>query len=171
MKFIANVDDNWGIGRGGRLLVRISEDQKFFKRTTMGHVVILGRKTLEEFPGGRPLAGRTNIILSSNREYEVDGAVVVHSFDELFDELEKYDTDDVYVIGGQSVYRELIPYCDTGIITRTEGSYDADAHIVNLDEDPDWYVADETWGEDLSRYRFRFVTYRRKSKCTGDGNI
>lgn len=83
MKFIAAVDKNWAIGNKGRLLVRISEDQKNFRNETMGHVVVLGRKTLEEFPGGRPLKGRTNIILSGNPEYTVDGAVVVHSLDEL----------------------------------------------------------------------------------------
>ena len=81
MKFIAAVDSKWGIGKNGRLLIRISEDQRNFRETTMGHVVVLGRKTLEEFPGGRPLKGRTNIILSRNRDYSVDGAVVVHSLD------------------------------------------------------------------------------------------
>ena len=115
MKFIAAVDKNWAIGNNGRLLVRISEDQKNFRNETMGHVVVLGRKTLEEFPGGRPLKGRTNIILSGNPEYTVDGAVVVHSLDELFVELKKYDSDDIYVIGGQTVYDALIPYCDTGL--------------------------------------------------------
>lgn len=161
MKFIAAVDKNWAIGNKGKLLVRISEDQKNFRNETMGHVVVLGRKTLEEFPGGRPLKGRTNIILSNNPEYAVEGAVIVHSLDELFTELEKYDTDDVYIIGGQTVYDALIPYCDTGIITKIEKEFEADAFIPNLDEISDWGVTDSRPGEDQSQYNFAFVTYKK----------
>ena len=161
MKFIAAVDKNWAIGNKGRLLVRISEDQKNFRNETMGHVVVLGRKTLEEFPGGRPLKGRTNIILSGNPEYTVDGAVVVHSLDELFVELKKYDSDDIYVIGGQTVYDALIPYCDTGIITKINEEFDADAYIPNLDKISGWEVADNRPGDDLSQYDFSFVTYKK----------
>lgn len=161
MKFIAAVDKNWAIGNKGRLLVRISEDQKNFRNETMGHVVVLGRKTLEEFPGGRPLKGRTNIILSGNPEYTVDGAVVVHSLDELFVELRKYDSDDIYVIGGQTVYDALIPYCDTGIITKINEEFDADAYIPNLDKISGWKVADSRSGDDLSQYDFTFVTYKK----------
>ncbi len=161
MKFIAAVDKNWAIGNKGRLLVRISEDQKNFRNETMGHVVVLGRKTLEEFPGGRPLKGRKNIILSGNPEYTVDGAVVVHSLDELFVELRKYDSDDIYVIGGQTVYDALIPYCDTGIITKINEEFDADAYIPNLDKIPGWGVADSRPGDDLSQYDFTFVTYKK----------
>lgn len=161
MKFIAAVDKNWAIGNKGKLLVRISEDQKNFRNETMGHVVVLGRKTLEEFPGGRPLKGRTNIILSSNPEYAVEGAVIVHSLDELFTELEKYDTDDVYVIGGQTVYDALIPYCDTGIITKIDEEFEADAFVPNLDEISDWSVTDSRPGEDQSQYNFAFVTYKK----------
>lgn len=161
MKFIAAVDKNWAIGNKGRLLVRISEDQKNFRNETMGHVVVLGRKTLEEFPGGRPLKGRTNIILSGNPEYTVDGAVVVNSLDELFVELKKYDSDDIYVIGGQTVYDALIPYCDTGIITKINEEFDADAYIPNLDKISGWEVADRRSGDDLSQYDFTFVTYKK----------
>lgn len=161
MKFIAAVDKNWAIGNKGRLLVRISEDQKNFRNETMGHVVVLGRKTLEEFPGGRPLKGRTNIILSGNPEYTVDGAVVVHSLDELFVELKKYDSDDIYVIGGQTVYDALIPYCDTGIITKINEEFDADAYIPNLDKISGWEVVDSRSGDDLSQYDFTFVTYKK----------
>ena len=164
MKFIAAADRKWGIGNNGKLLVRISEDQKFFRQTTMGHVVVLGRKTLEEFPGGRPLKGRTNIILSRNKNYKVEGAVIVHSIDELFEELKKFDTDDVYIIGGQTVYDALIPYCDTGIITRIDREYEADARITDLDADPDWYVSEERAGEDQSEIQFTFVTYKKDKK-------
>lgn len=160
MKFIAAVDKNWAIGNKGRLLIRISEDQRNFRQTTMGHVVVLGRKTLEEFPGGRPLKGRSNIILSRNPEYTVEDAVVVHSMDELFAELAKYDTDDIFVIGGQTIYDELIPYCDEAVITKIDREFEADAFIPDLDKMDNWNVTDERPGEDVSEVNFTFVTYK-----------
>ena len=160
IKFIAAVDKNWAIGNKGRLLIRISEDQRNFRQTTMGHVVVLGRKTLEEFPGGRPLKGRANIILSRNPEYAVEDAVVVHSMNELFTELAKYDTDDIFVIGGQTIYDELIPYCDEAVITKIDREFEADAFISNLDKLDNWDVTDERPGEDVSEVNFTFVTYK-----------
>lgn len=162
MKFIAAVDKNWAIGNKGRLLARISEDQKNFRKETMGHVVVLGRKTLEEFPGGKPLKGRKNIILSRNSEYSVPDAVVVHSIDELFKEIAGYESDDVYVIGGQTVYDVLIPYCDEGIVTKIDKAYDADAFIKNLDSMDNWYIEDERPGMDTEEINFTFVTYKNK---------
>lgn len=163
MKFIAAVDSNWAIGNKGHLLVRISEDQKNFKNETMGHVVVLGRKTIEEFPGGRPLKGRTNIVLSTNMEYTVPEAIVVHSLDELFDVLSGYESDDVYVIGGQTVYDALIPYCDTGIVTKIDGSYEADAFIPNLDLQDNWTIEDERLGSEKNDIHITFVTYKNDS--------
>lgn len=163
MKFIAAVDSNWAIGNKGKLLFRISEDQRFFRQTTMGHVVVLGRKTLEEFPGGRPLKGRANIILSTDANYKVDNAEVVHSISELFDMLSGYDTDDIFVIGGQSVYRELIPYCDTAYITKIQSECEADAYIQNLDEDTNWSVTEERHGEECGEVQYTFATYNNSS--------
>lgn len=163
MKFIAAVDSKWGIGKNGRLLIRISEDQRNFRETTMGHVVVLGRKTLEEFPGGRPLKGRTNIILSRNIDYSVDGAVVVHSLDELFERLSHYDSDDIFIIGGQMVYDALIPYCDTAIITKIGRDFEADAHIMDLDKAPEWVAVHEREGENQEEVNFTFVTYKNSS--------
>lgn len=156
MKLIAAVDENWGIGYKGKLLARISEDQKHFKNTTMGHVVVLGRKTLEEFPHAKPLVGRTNIILSRDENYTVDGAAVVHSLEELKHVLSRYDTDDIFIIGGQSVYESLIPYCDRAYITKIYQAYEADAFIENLDEDADWKLVakgEYQYHEDL-KYTF-----------------
>lgn len=138
MNFIVSVDENWGIGNKGRLLARVSEDQKFFRRTTMGHVVVLGRKTLDEFPGGKPLKGRTNIILSTDSNYFVEGAIVAHSIDELRDILVKYSSDDIFIIGGQSVYSMMIKYCKYAYITKFHNSFEADAHILNLDKTKGW---------------------------------
>ena len=113
MNIIVAVDENWAIGYRGDLLVRIPADHKMFRNETIGKVVVLGRKTMDTFPGGLPLAGRTNIVLTRNPEYQVKDAIVVHSVEELLAELKNYDTKDVYVIGGDSVYSQLLPYCDT----------------------------------------------------------
>ena len=163
MKFIVAVDNNWAIGNKGRLLARISEDQKNFRKETMGHVVVLGRKTLEEFPGGKPLKGRKNIILSRDHEYSVPDAAVVHSIEELFEEISGYESDDIFVIGGQTVYDVLIPYCDEGIVTKIDKTYDADAFIPNLDLLDNWYIEGGRPGTDTEDIKFTFVTYKNKT--------
>ena len=119
MNIIAAVDKNWAIGKNNELLVRIPMDQKFFRETTTGKVVVMGRKTLESFPNGLPLKNRTNIVLTHNLAYQVKDAIVVHSMEELHRELEKYDTNDVYVIGGQKIYEQLLDECDVAHITKT----------------------------------------------------
>ncbi|MBO4809134.1 MAG: dihydrofolate reductase [Lachnospiraceae bacterium] len=162
MKLIAAVDNNWAIGNKGALLVRIRTDQMNFRALTTGKVVILGRKTLETFPQKQPLANRTNIILSKNPDYKVKDAIVVHSMDELMEELKKYDTDDVFVIGGESIYKALEPMCDTAIITKVEHSYEADAYFPNLDENPDWELVEEGEEQTCFDLSFTFNTYKRK---------
>ena len=121
MNLIAAVDNNWAIGKNNQLLVRIPMDQKFFREMTTGKVVVMGRKTLESFPNSRPLKNRTNIVLTHNPSYEVEGAVVVHSLDELHKELEKYNSEDIYIIGGQKIYEQLVDECDVAHITKVSG--------------------------------------------------
>ena len=162
MKLIAAVDNNWAIGNKGALLVRIRTDQMNFRALTTGKVVILGRKTLETFPQKQPLANRTNIILSKNPDYKVKDAIVVHSMDELMEEIKKYDTDDVFVIGGESIYKALEPMCDTAIITKVEHSYEADAYFPNLDENPEWELVEEGEEQTCFDLSFTFNTYKRK---------
>ena len=164
MKLIAAVDNNWAIGNKGALLVRIRTDQMNFRALTTGKVVILGRKTLETFPQKQPLANRTNIILSRNPDYKVKDAIVVHSFEELNEELKKYDTDDVFVIGGESIYKALEPMCDTAIITKVEHSYEADAYFPNLDENPDLECVEEGEEQTCFDLSFTFNTYKRISR-------
>ncbi len=159
MKFIAAVDDNWAIGNKGKLLARISADQRFFKETTMGHVVVLGRKTIEEFPGGRPLPGRTNIILSTSPDYKVDGATVVHNMTELGAELAKYESDDIFIIGGESIYKQMYIYCDTAIITKIHKAFEADAFVPNLDELPNWSQISAGEVQTANELEFQFTTY------------
>ena len=134
MNAIVAVDNRWAIGNKGGLLVRIPMDQKFFREVTMGKVVVLGRKTLSTFPNGLPLQGRTNIILSRNQNLQVKGATVVHSREELFEELKKYNSEDIYVIGGSMVYDLLIPYCSLVHVTKIDYRYAADSYFPNLDE-------------------------------------
>lgn len=164
MNIIAAVDRNWGIGRKGRLLVSIPNDQKHFREETMGKVVVLGRKTLQTFPQGMPLQGRINIILSRDRNFAVKGGIVVHSMEELFRELKKYPPEDVYCIGGESVYAQLLPYCDTAHITKIDHAYEADTYFPNLDQDPEWEIAADS--DELTYFdiAYTFLKYERIHK-------
>lgn len=161
MNLIAAVDENWAIGKGGDLLIRIPADHKYFRQETTGKVVVLGRKTLETFPQGLPLANRTNIILSANREYKVKDAVVVHSVEELLSELERYDTRDVYIVGGESIYRQLLPYCDVAHITKIDHAYDADAYFPNLDQMPQWRITADSDEQTYFDITYHFLKYER----------
>ena len=162
MNAIVAVDNRWAIGNKGGLLVRIPMDQKFFREVTIGKVVVLGRKTLSTFPNGLPLPGRTNIILSRNQNLQVKGATVVHSREELFEELKKYNSEDIYVIGGSMVYNLLIPYCSLVHVTKIDYRYAADSYFPNLDEDPQWHVAAES--EEQTYFDLEFTFYRYENK-------
>ena len=141
MHLIAAADKNWAIGRNNELLVRISEDMKYFRELTTGNVVVMGRKTLESFPGGKPLPDRVNIVLTRQEDYDGRGAVVAHGLDELRRELDKYDPSGVFVIGGGSVYRMLLPYCEDAYITRLDYAYEADTWMPDLDKEEGWALA------------------------------
>lgn len=162
MKLIAAVDKNWAIGYKNQLLVSIPSDMKQFRQKTTGHIVVLGRKTLESFPGGLPLKNRRNIVLTSNRNYQVKDAVIVHSEEELKEELKKYDTDEIFVIGGESIYRMLEPLCDEAFITKIDHSYQADAHFPNLDADPSWVLKEESEENTCFDLEYVFTRYERE---------
>ena len=162
MNLIVNVDSNWAIGYRGKLLVSIPEDMKFFRSETTGKVVVLGRKTLDTFPGGQPLKNRTNIILTRNPNYQVKGAIICHSVEEVLEELKKYNSEDVYIIGGDSIYKEFLPYCDVAHVTRTDHVYDADAWFPNLEEDPAWVLTGESEEKTYFYLEFRFCRYERR---------
>lgn len=164
MNLIVAVDQNWAIGNKNGLLVRIPGDHKMFQQETTGKVVILGRRTLETFPGKQPLKNRTNIILSKNPSCQVKGATVVHSIEELLQECEQYAEKDIYVIGGESVYRQLLPYCDTAHVTKIDMAYAADAYCPNLDEDPEWEITADSDEQSYFDITYHFVKYERKQK-------
>ena len=162
MKAILSADKNWVIGYKNKLLVSIPSDMKFFRQTTTGRVVVMGRKTLESFPGGLPLKNRTNIVLTGNRGYSVKDAVIVHTYDELREELKKYDTDDVYVIGGESVYRMLLPECDTVLVTKLDRAFQADTFFPDLDTMDEWEMTEEGEEQTCFDLEFRFTKYERR---------
>ena len=162
MKLIAAVDKNWAIGYKNQLLVSIPSDMKQFRQKTTGHIVVMGRKTLESFPGGLPLKKRRNIVLTSNRNYQVKDAVIVHSEEELKEELKKYDTDEIFVIGGESIYRMLESLCDEAFITKIDHSYQADAHFPNLDADPSWVLKEESEENTCFDLEYVFTRYERE---------
>lgn len=161
MNLIAAVDSNWAIGYQNKLLVSIPDDMKLFRNTTQGHVVVMGRKTLESFPNGRPLKNRVNVVLTSDKSYKVEGAIVVHSLEELDAELEKYDSDEIYVIGGESIYRQLLDRCNRAYITKIEYEYQADAHFPNLDEKPEWRMVSESEEQTYFDIIYAYTIYEK----------
>ena len=143
------------------MLVSIPDDMKFFRETTTGKVVVMGRKTLESFPNSKPLPNRVNIVLTRDAKYEAKGAIIVHSKEELNEELKKYNSDDIYVIGGESIYRMMLDECDRAFVTYVDYSYDADTYFPNLDEMSDWKLAEESEEQTYYDIEFYFRTYTR----------
>ena len=162
MNLIVAVDAKWGIGNKNSLLVRIPEDQKWFRETTTGKAVIMGRKTLESFPNGLPLKNRTNIVLTANENYDGKGAIVVHSMEELKEELKKYNSEDVFVIGGEKIYEQLLDECDVAHVTKIEFAYDADSYFPNLDENPDWEITGDSEEQTYFDLEYYFYRYEKK---------
>lgn len=158
MNAIVAVDESWGIGYKGELLARISADLRRFKALTTGHAVVLGRKTLQTFPGGKPLPGRENLILSTTMDAAPEGAKVFHTLDELL----AYAPEDAFVIGGESVYRALLPYCRKVYVTKIHQTFPSDAAFPDLDALDGWRVTEV--GETLEEngLAFSYVTYENE---------
>ncbi len=161
MNLIVAVDKNWAIGKENKLLVSIPQDMKFFRETTMGKVVVMGRKTLESFPGGQPLKKRTNIVITRDKNYSVKDAIVVHSVEEALEEIKNYNSEDVYVIGGDSIYRQMLPYCDLAHVTKINHAYEADTYFPNLDEKEEWLVTGVSDEQTYFDLEYEFVRYER----------
>lgn len=161
MNLIVNVDKNWAIGLGSKLLVRIPQDMKYFRSMTTGHVVVMGRKTLESFPESKPLPNRVNIVLTRDQGYQAPGAVVVHSMEELKEELKKYSGEEIYVIGGGQIYRELLPLCDKAYVTKVDRAFDADVYFPDLDQDPQWKMTKVSEEQTYFDLEYVFAVYER----------
>ncbi|MBS6930232.1 MAG: dihydrofolate reductase [Lachnospiraceae bacterium oral taxon 082] len=164
MNIIVAVDKKWGIGNKGKLLVSIPRDKKLFREETTGKVIIMGHNTLLSLPGSQPLAGRENIVLSRDKSLSIKGATVLNSVDACIDYLKKNNIkdSDVFVIGGESVYNDFLPYCDVAHITYIDYEYEADRHFLNLDISNEWSLVLETEEETYFDIPYTFRLYKRK---------
>lgn len=161
---IAAVSQSWGIGKNGDLLFDIPEDKKFFRKTTLNHTVVMGRKTLESLPGGKPFKDRENIVLSRNESFSAEGARVFHSIEEILPVLENSRDEEIFIAGGGEIYKAMLPYCRKAIITKVSGNPEADTFFPNLDESPEWVLAGESEEQESEGLRFRFCTYEKIEK-------
>lgn len=162
MKTIVAVDEKWGIGKNNDLLFAIPEDMKFFRKTTLNKVVVMGSNTLKSFPGGQPLKNRVNIVLWPDGE-ERDDVIIARSLEELSDILSSYDTDDVFIIGGAMFYKTMLPYCDTAYITKVRADGQAQVFFENLDKLSEWTLDEESEVCDNGQYKFSFCTYKNNN--------
>ena len=160
MLAIVNTSQSWAIGKEGNLLFPFPEDMKFFRETTQGKVVVMGRKTLESFPGGKPLKNRTNIVLTRQACFTSEGVLVCRSLKELTELLASFLPQDIFVIGGEEIYRLLLPYCEKALVTRVSADATADSFFPNLDEHPDWGIAHRSAPSMHNDISFTFCTYQ-----------
>lgn len=161
MNAIVVVDENWGIGRDGGLLTHLPGDLKYYKSKTLGKVVVIGRKTLESFPGGRPLPGRTNVVLTGDMDYETEGCIICHSREELMEVLAGYDPEDIYISGGAAVYRQFLDDCDIFYVTKIYSGFEADRYFPDLDA----AGLEVVWESELQEEKglaYRFLKYERR---------
>ena len=165
MNYIACVDENWGIGKNGDLLFSIKGDMKFFRETTLGKTVVMGRKTLLSFPGSKPLKNRRNIVLTKNRDFSCEGAEIVHSTEELSALLknDKADSDNIFVIGGAQIYNALYKFCKTAYITKVSADGNADVFIKDLDKEQDWMVSSKSQSFCENGLEYTSYTYENSS--------
>jgi len=155
---IVHADKEWGIGKGNDMMFSLPADMKFFRSTTMGHTVVMGGNTLRSFPNQKPLKNRVNIVLS--RGQVRDDCIIVRSYDELKTEMKSRKNEDIYVIGGGEVYKELLPYCHEVLVTKVDAVGGAEVFFPNLDENPDFVCVDEGIPQEDNGYTIRFTRYR-----------
>ena len=163
---ILHADKKWGIGKKNDLMFRLPLDMKFFRETTSGKVVCMGYNTLLSFPGGKPLKNRTNVVLCEE-DISPEGCIAVHSVKELLETVEKYPPDDVFVIGGGSVYRTMLPYCDKVYLTKVDADGGAEVFFPNLDEDENFVLKSEREPVVDNGYTIRFTVYENTAVKRG----
>lgn len=162
MDMIVAADQNWGIGKENDLLAKLPEDMKFFRKKTMGSVLIMGKRTLESFPGGKPLPGRIHLVLTRNQDFSMEGVIVCHNISEVFEKLKEYEDKEVFVAGGASVYKQFLTYCKKAYVTRIQSEFEADTYISNLDEDKNWELTQSSAPVETGGHSILFTTYERK---------
>lgn len=163
MNAIVVVDKNWSIGKDGDLLVHLPGDLKYYKEKTIGNVIVMGRKTLESFPGGRPLPGRTNIVITRNADFKKEECIVCNSIPEVFKKIEEYEPEKVFVVGGAEIYKALFEHCDTFYVTKIEEEYEADRSFPNLDN-MNFIVNWESESQEEKGIKYRFLKYVRNNQ-------
>lgn len=164
MNLIVAADSRWGIGKDGGLLAHLPSDMKYFREHTEGKAVVMGRKTFESLPGHKGLPKRVNYVLTSNPDFKAERCVAVHSEDELWDALTRFDPDDVWLIGGATLYNWFYTLCDRLYVTKIDGDLGADAFITNFDEDPGFEIISESEPITENGVTYRFVVYQKKAE-------
>ncbi len=160
IRAIVHADKEWGIGRGNDMMFSLPKDMKFFRETTLNHTVVMGGKTLRSFPNQKPLKNRVNIVLS--RGQVCDECIFVRSYEELKKELNGRKNEDIYIIGGGEIYKELLPYCSEALVTKVDAVGGAETFFPNLDEHPDFVCVDEGTPIEDNGYVIRFTRYRNE---------
>ena len=159
MNLILAADENWAIGYQGGLLAHLPGDMKYFRKTTLHKTIVMGRKTFESLPGGA-LKHRENIILS-RKEYQAEGASVVHTLGELQDLLQGKAEEDIFVIGGGEIYRLLLPYAQKVYLTKIRATFPADTYFTNLDNLPEWHLTQQSEEMQENGIGYTFCIYER----------
>lgn len=163
MILIAAVNNNWGIGKDNDLLYHIPEDMKFFRSKTKENLIIVGRKTLESFPGGEPLKNRINIVITRNKDYDAKGGIVCTDVKELKNSLKPYTDKEVYICGGEQIYKQFLPYCHTALITKVYDDKACEKYMPNLDEIDNWVLSEKSEDYTDNGLSFCFCTYTNNS--------
>ena len=158
---IVHADKEWGIGKGNDMMFSLPKDMKFFRETTMGHTVVMGGKTLRSFPNQKPLKNRVNIVLT--RGQVCDECVIVRSYEELKTAMKNREDEDIFVIGGGEIYKELLPYCHGAYVTKVDAVGGAEVFFPNLDEHPDFVCVEEGEPMDDNGLTIRFTKYENKN--------
>ena len=162
MNIIVAVDDNWGIGKNNSLLFRLPQDLAHFKQITTGNIVVMGSNTLKSLPKARPLPDRINIVLWPDGE-DVDGAIVGRSLEELFEKLGKFQTDNIFIIGGAMLYKTMLPYCEKAYVTKVFANGEATLYFENLDINPDWTIDSREDTVEDNGYTIQYYIYKNNN--------
>ena len=160
MNAIVIVDKNWAIGKNGGLLVHLPGDLKYYRQKTTGNIIVVGRKTLESFPGGKPLPDRTNIVITSDTDYEKEGCLICHSKEEVMEKLMEYNTEKIFIAGGAQVYEQFMDDCDTFYVTKIDAEFEADRYFPDLDK----LGYTVTWESELQQEKGRFYRFLKYSR-------
>lgn len=157
MKAIVCVDKKWGIGKDNDLLFSLPQDMKFFRSTTLDKVVVMGGNTLRSFPNGKPLPKRINVVLSKKENR--DDVIICRDMHDLLKELKKYNTDDVFIIGGGSFYKTMLPYCEKALVTKVDSDKEVDVYFPNLDKEDGWKMINKSQEIEDNGYKIVFTEY------------